>query len=244
MWYVILRQIIYSLIPGTTMNVLLGDSRVSYIKNSGQRFIKVEVEDLWSRAGGRLENCIDMVNDNIIYHHPPINPGKSHYYIMAGICDITTRITSKAQNYQEVIFNYNEDAISDVKKKINIVETKIMELGVLPIFCTVVPMHLETWNQTRFQQGKTSTLNYAQQYATMQSNLENALDEINHHIIKVNSKKNLATPLTHTSLLKRHKNGYYHLYGLLTDGCHPSEKAIEKLITSLSKAMSLNNDKH
>ena len=221
------------------MNSIIGDSRVSYIKTHRSLFKKVEVEDVWSRPGGRLEHCVDMIEENLQYHHPPLTPGMNHYYILSGICDVTTKLAS-----QEVIFNYDDLLINELKAKLDNVNIRIVKQGVLPVFCTIIPMHLETWNKTRLAQGKTMKLIHMEKYPQMQKDLETALDELNHHIIKINSLKSLATPLTHTSLLKRQNKVYYHLYGLLPDGCHPSEKATERIIKTINNAVVLNKDKH
>jgi len=200
------------------------------------------VEDLWGKPGGCVKNCMELVDDNIILHHPPLTNLKSHYYIMAGICDITTKISS--HKYQEVIFDNPEMKTQLLLQDLGMLSQHILKAGATPILCTIPTMHLATWNQTRIREEKTSHLNYVTEYDSMQKELDSALAHINSHIIQMNLSLGLATPLLHTSLLRNKHGKQYTLYKLLSDGCHPSEPMTLNIVKSLIKAFELNKHLH
>ena len=223
------------------MNIIIGDSRAVALKYKKHQFNQMVV-DVWGKPGIGLDGITALIEDNIIYNHPPIYNGKSHYYIVGGICDITTCM--KSYKYQEVVFDSNEGKTNEVIEKFTYTAKKIINLGVTPVFCTVFPTHLETWNNLRLKQNKTNILNYHEEYNTMQTDLEKAVKIINKHIIDLNHELNLATPLIHTSMEKNRRNKKYIHYKALTDGCHPGDQMICKIIGSIDRAMSLNKHLH
>ena len=223
------------------MNNIVGDSRAVTLKYYKHKFTEL-VDDIWGSPGLGLQEIVELIEENIIYNHPPTQSGRSHYYIIGGICDITTRMTAK--NYQEVIFNMNDDRRASFINKLDDAANKILKLGVSPIFCTIFPMHLATWNNLRLKQHKTNTLNYQGEYNTMQQKLEEHIDAINSHITQMNSSRHYCTPLLHTNMEKNRRNKKYLHYKLLTDGCHLGEPMKEKIIKSIDRAMLLNKNLH
>jgi DNA-binding phage protein len=101
-----------------------------------------------------------------------------------------------------------------------------------------------SWNLTRLGQGKTSRLDYRDNYESMQLDLESAVEEVNNFIVEINKTNQMATPLTHTVLFKQKHGKRFTLYGNLSDGCHPNESTILKIIKSFNRAITLNQDKH
>jgi hypothetical protein len=152
------------------MNVLIGDSRVLSIKKSPVAHKLSEVEDIWGKPGCTIRQCASLVEDNIIFHHPPIVQGYNHYYINVGICDITNRLRSKG--YEEVIFNNDTTQAQMVMNDLDKLSQNVWDMGAMSVFCTIPTMHLQTWNEVRLKQKKTTTLNYQDQYSRMQTELD------------------------------------------------------------------------
>ena len=221
------------------MNCLIGDSRVLSIKNSHHARLLIEVEDIWGRPGLKLNKCNSLVENNIILHHPPIINGQTHYYIMAGICDVTCRL--KHGSYEEVIFQNKETTINNTTSQLDRLSEVICRMGAKPIFCTIPPMSLQNWNNNRLKQRKTISLNFQDQYARMQKEMEEALEVINSHIININKSHNMHTPLLHTALHRRRRGKAYTMYELLKDGCHPGNAMAKNCVDSIKRAIAINN---
>ena len=201
-----------------------------------------EVEDVWGLPGGNYNRCAELIEDNILYHHPPIHMGKPHFYIMAGICSITSKLSSPG--YQEVIFNDTGDLLERVGKEIDYVEGHTFNQGGVPIFCTIMPMSIKTWNMNRLTCRKTKYLLHENEYDIMQTNLENFIQIVNDRIIKKNISNGVSTPLVHRTLTRNRKGRQYTLYKNLTDGCHPNETVILGIIQSLNRAIAQNKNLH
>ena len=205
------------------MNVLVGDSRVASLKHL---HLRQAFEDIWSRPGSSYIKCTKLVEKNLILHHPPLTSEIPHYYILAGICEVTTML--KEGRYNEVIFESTPDVIDRIKELLKSNLESINKLGAVAIFCTIPVMHLEKWNNIRLKQNKTSHLKYTTQYDTMQKSLEITLNSINEFIVELNTNRNLATPLLHTVLQRQKRHKTYNLYKMLVDGCHPGEDMAKK----------------
>lgn len=223
------------------MNVIVGDSRALSLKAKKDQFVN-EVEDIWGKSGGHISSIMDLINQNIIYHHPPLTNDKTHYYIISGICDITTRMAS--HKYQEIIFTNKPNLVNSIVHQYNDLIDNIRRTNSVPILCTVYPMELATWNATRLNQGKTSHLNFQDQYQRMQSELDDTIVQINEHICQINSKHNFATPKIHSCMSRNRRGKKYNLYQLLRDGCHPGPIMTAKIIESIDRAMTLNTKLH
>ena len=225
------------------MNAIFGDSRVGSLKrHRSKHSFKLEVEDIWAKGGAKLFDMQKFVSKHIVLHHPPITPGKTHYYIGVGICDLTTKLSIFENNYQEVICVENKT--NSFSAELDELNKKILRENGVPVFMTIYPMCLMTWNTLRLNQNKTSELNYRNEYSQMQRNLEQAVIECNNHIIETNKNNKVHTPMVHLNMLRNRKNKKYYLYKMLEDGCHPSEYLIDEIIKSIDRAMALNNNLH
>ena len=222
------------------MNVIIGDSRVAGLKYLHP--LKLIFEDIWSKPGCSITQCTSLVEDNLIFHHPPLTNLKTHFYIFAGICDLTTML--RAKNYQEVVFYGHPTTVEDCMSVIDATSDEIVKLGAVPIFCTIPPLHLLTWNTLRLEQGKTSVLKHKEKYPEMQSSLESAVQVVNSLIVQKNAERHLATPTLHTCMARSKNKKIYHLYKMLPDGCHPGEEMTHKMVSSFQRAVSLNSDQH
>ena len=225
------------------MNVILGDSRASSL-NRARLCIKLnEVEDIWGRPGGGYSTCLTLVDDNIIYHHPPLTNEKCHFYILAGICDLTHKATGK--NYQEIIFGDDDSTlVQTLMSKISHLEQYVLRQGAIPVFCTILPMNLKAWNNHRLSRKKTKYLKHQENYETMQLRLEECIGVVNRFIVQTNDSNGMATPLAHTAITRRRHGKTFTLYKNLPDGCHPDISTSQKIALSIKKAISLNQSHH
>jgi hypothetical protein len=200
----------------------------------------VEVENVWGKPGAKLGDCMSMVQDINILHHPPLVEEKTDFYVMAGICNMTSRLKTNRPHYEEIVFTDKDEAVKSTFREIEQLAKAILNEGARPIICTIPSMHLKTWNTIRLSQGKTSHLNYVAEYDRMQKDLDESLDDLNNLIAKFNSDAGVSTPFTHTSLLRNKHGKKYILYKLLNDGCHPGDKMTLSIIHSLNTAIKKN----
>ena len=140
---------------------------------------------------------------------------KVHVYFLAGLPDITSFERSSNGMYQEVvIWETAEEASLRVIQTIREAEETVKELGAIPIFCTVAPMSLKTWNSKGLQQHKTTHLKHSQHYFgpsqdnphytyNMQITLENAVTHINQNIYSINHHNGMYTPKIAEFIFKR-----------------------------------------
>ena len=225
------------------MNVIIGDSRVSGLHKARHQIKLKEVEDIWGRPGGGYNHCTDLVHDNIIYHHPPLTNEKCHYYILAGICDLTLKLNGN--KYQEVIFRDNEGALCQlIKDRITQLEQYVLREGGIPVFCTILSMNLKTWNHHRLTQNKTKWLKYSSNYEEMQIKLEETISSLNRFIVETNNNNGMATPSIHTAITRRRHGKTFTLFKNLPDGCHPDLPTMQKIALSINKAIALNSERH
>jgi hypothetical protein len=220
------------------MNHVIGDSRVKGLKGmlSG-----VDVSEIWSRPGGKIEHMKKMVDDITILHQGEDN-ARTHIYLWVGICNLTTRL--KEKNYEEVIFSKSaaDKERADLYAKLQQLSTHIYQQYAAPIFCPVIAMNLRQWNEHRLTTRKTSALKYADQYGSMQKDLENEVALFNQQFIKIYVENGLTTPMINQDFLhSRGKGRVTPRYRELVDGCHPSGPLLMKFRTSITKAMKKNN---
>ena len=175
-------------------------------------------------------------------HHPPLSPDRTKFYIMAGICNLTTKLTS--YKYQEVVFRNSESTIQTALVELNDLSKEIKKQGAIPIFCTIPTMHLQTWNELQLKQRKTNTLTYQSEYCTMQVDLAAALKIVNQKIIELNNLNGVSTPFIDNTMLRTKHQKTYTLYKHLSDGCHPSEPMLDKIVKCFNRAFTLNNNLH
>ena len=124
-------------------------------------------------------------------------------YILAGIPDITERMVRAAHytnfewvpKYEEVLFTQSvASACTQFMDKVWDASDRIYEAGGVPVFCTVSPMSLKTWNRNRLGWGVTSCLLHEDKYNLQQENLDEAIMHINKSIQNVNRFNGVDTP--------------------------------------------------
>ena len=222
------------------MNSLIGDSRVRGVKVGK---LQSKIVDVWCAPGATFSRLEEEMRKSIILHHgeDPIM-GPHHIYISGGICNITKRLKVANRNYEEVIFETSKSSqiINSTIDQINNLRQKTINENATPIFCTLFPMNLSQWNTARLNQNKTMYLSYAEEYNSMQSELNKAVLTINSHIFNTNKILNLATPQFDKQLIHNRKNYKSFKYSLLADGCHPNTTLNNQLANSLYVAITKN----
>ena len=129
------------------------------------------------------------------------NPRDYHFYFIGGYCDITHRMQRTMNLSGRAVFNeeitFQEDPDVTVARLSQIIATssdRIKSYGAIPIFCTIAPSSLHTWNHTRLSQKKTSHLEHFNNYPHMQENLIQAIIRTNQVINEMNETNQVATP--------------------------------------------------
>ena len=175
-----------------------------------------------------------------------------HVYIIGGYCDLTSRVVTdmffkgRMRNYEEVLFwEDSESAATRLQCLIHMTHADIIthKNGVaIPIFCTIPPAHLETWNKTRLSQHKTCTLKHTDKYPDMQRKLISSIIEINKSIIRLNDHHTLFTPkLADTVMKKRGRTkGYKMFEEALGDGVHATDATRERWAEKIMDAITRN----
>ena len=157
-----------------------------------------------------------------ILEDSPFNPSNPPcVYFVAGLPDITHK--EQGPYYQEIIFiETPQEAVDRVMTLLSNAQIKILNANAIPIFSTIAPMSLQTWNSVRLQQQKTSHLLHSHQYEDMQELLIDTTIAINKQIIEINSIVNMHTPKLGEEII--HKPGanrsHRTRYGRLVDGVH------------------------
>ena len=135
-----------------------------------------------------------------------------------------------------------ESAVPRLTEKIQESYDKIAVKNATPIFCTIPPAHLETWNTKRKEQRKTHILKHTEKYPTMQQHLQDSLIKINKFINNMNMTNNSYTPkLADTVIRKKGRGKGYRLYfENLSDGVHATNNTTEKWAEIIVKAIMRN----
>lgn len=225
------------------MNIIIGASRCRDLDKL-EPLKSDQTVEVWSRGGAKYDDMKDLINQHYIYHHggAPLIRGQTHFYIVAGLCDITKKLSNRSTNYQEVIYiEPFQETIDRVKSSILKLRSLIISQGSIPIFCTIVPQHLSSWNTSRFDQNKTSQLNYSSSYEHMQTRLMDTTKALNVFLLELNQTLNLSTPCLHRSVMHNQKKGKtYFQHTLLVDGCHASAKVKESWAAGIGGAITRN----
>ena len=166
-------------------------------------------------------------------------------YIIGGMPDLTTRLREGrgANRYEEVIFNEDvEEVVDRVAEQYRRASREIKSMNVTPVFATISPIHLRSWNLMRLAQRKTVRLYHAENYRHMQTQHELCVQMINRHISAINDENGLQTPrLAKHVLQKRGKNKNYRFRSdRFEDGCHPSQDLVERWVRELQECMDVN----
>jgi hypothetical protein len=219
------------------MNVLLCTSRGRSLKELIPPKAPNMVKYFPGATTYRLANEADQ-----ILRDPRLRKESTHFYIIAGLPDLTTRKQDRSKNYQEVIFEEEpEEAANRIIRLLYNLCDRINSQGPIPILCPVIPSDLEKWNFTRLRQHKTKYLIFKNKYHEMQENLQLATTLINKQIIRYNEENSLRTPFIHRPIIKhlKSKSKFRFTFINFPDGVHPNHhlalKWVEKLYTAFSQ---------
>lgn len=209
--------------------------------------ISVNKLEVRSKGGAKFSRLGGLAWETILHETGEMSDEtgetrRTVFYIHAGICSITTRVRDIHNSYEEVTCPGNpKEIFQQVAQQVRKLNEDILGMGCVAVFCTVYPMHIQTWNECRFMQGKTCTLFHRDAYARQQRNMEEAIAMINAYIVQVNQYNCVSTPMTHRCLQHNTKKGTkYWKYTSLIDGCHPDDKVLLKVLRALVRAMELN----
>ena len=191
--------------------------------------------------GGKLSLLPDFALKLIPPPHQRI--GSTHVYVMGGIPDITIKLNSyiNRKKYTECIYTETpEITTTRIKQEIENCSHKIIQAGAIPSFATITSCDIAKYNRSLLTKRKTFHLAHTSHYISMQSNLEQALREINKFILDTNQRNNMSTPFCHTAIRKRRGTGkgyYKFMYDNLYDGVHGTDEIKGKWADAIKGAI-------
>jgi len=172
-------------------------------------------------------------------------------YFITGLPDLTYKkqkfiyLSHRRHKYQEVIINETPSQIhTRVEKILNNVAKCIKKLKSIPIFATITPMSIQTWNKHRLHHHRTSHLNHYNSYQAMQQTLEEATMLINSSIHKLNSLNNVQTPKLAKDIIYYRHGNLRTRYGKLPDGVHPNRNVISSWTNTMKIIIDKNTKSH
>ena len=172
--------------------------------------------------------AIEIIRSSRIPSHEPI-----YIYFITGLPDLTTKkrkffhISHRRHTYQEIIITELSSQIHDrVEKIIRSSASRIKQLNAIPIFATITPMSIQTWNKHRLHAHRTSHLNHFHRYQNMQDTIEEATLAINTTIHSINSSNKVTTPKLAQEIIYYRHGHLRTRYGKLPDGVHPNKKVL------------------
>ena len=136
----------------------------------------------------------------------------------------------------------NEECIRRMKASIQSVTEAVLTPNTTPVFCTIPPCSLSTWNSRRLRFGHTSGLLHSAYYEDMQANMIKCLKDINAHIVSVNRSLGVATPFLASTVMDNlgpDRPPRVH-YSRLRDGVHADRFLKRKWAKKLLTAMNTN----
>ena len=188
-----------------------------------------------------------MINEHYFLHHggQPIYSEQQHYYIMAGICDITTRIKICSKKYEETTYQeMPSETVRKMRQNCTQIQKQILDIGAKPIICTIYPVEIQCWNSTRKAQNKTKFLSHSDSYSHMQTSLNEAVLRVNEDIIALNKIARVSTPMLHRCMLHNHTGAKKTWkFQKLVDGCHPTPMLNRTIAASIKRSIILNREK-
>ena len=144
-----------------------------------------------------------LIEKHTLLHHggAPESQHPSHIYMIAGLCDVTCKLSNFKTHYKEIIFTESPyECTSRVKHEIYKLHNHILDQNYIPIFSTIIPSHLEKLNSYWLDHNVTSRLDHSSHYAEMQVGLVQAIQEINKFIPTLNQTLGLSTPCLHRNV--------------------------------------------
>ena len=201
-------------------------------------------------SGASIADLTDVAKD-LIEDHPQDPLGDRHFvYFVAGLPDVTLlqkrkfNMHHRSYLYQEVVFKEEpSEAFHRVKELYEHADAQIKISNAIPVFSTIAPSSLHTWNSLRLYQQKTTHLLHFKHYSKMQDNLITTILQLNTFIRKLNQQNGVATPQLAKEIIYRRGNSTRVRYGKLDDGVHPSPKIQEAWTNTLKSVLDLNRGK-
>ena len=197
-------------------------------------------------SGARINN-IKYTAMSIAKQNPHQN---IHFYVLGGYCDVSERISyhiktgHSSKKYEEFVFEEDpESAVPRVSGLIDDASRLMNTTNTTPVFCTIAPSYLHTWNKIRLSQHQTCMLKHNdQQYQDMQKNMIYSIVEINKHIVRTNISNNMHTPkLADVVIRKKGKGRGYRLFAdKFRDGVHPTDDTRERWAELILSAIKIN----
>ena len=199
---------------------------------------------IYAEAGGKLEDLAALVPD-FIEHIGEQDTQGHHVYFLAGLCDVTFKDSNlnyknDHERYEEVFFMESwQEGVDRVTKSIHSVAESMNELNVIPIFSTIPPCSLHTWNFNRLNKGKTSYLLHHNYYEDMQYSLISTIQQLNNTIVQYNTSNGVTTPHIATSVMSNTGPNTRPrvFYTRFRDGVHADKDLKKKWAKKLNKAM-------
>ena len=223
------------------MNVLVAASRGGGLK---EMMPNGHLDEAVVKPGGSLRK---LTKEALSLLPPPHrNRTTSHVYILAGIPDISEKVSSDDPQYwyMESIFTEEpQSAIQRVKVEIDQCSQAIIRAGAIPIFCTITKFNIRNHNNNFLLIGKTRFLQHSQYYPDMQQRLNIIIDEINDYIMHINQRLGMSTPMCHRAICQRRgsRGGYYiYKWDRLHDGVHGTRQTRQAWANSIKAAIDLN----
>ena len=174
-----------------------------------------------------------------------------YVYFVAGLPDIsrkvshTFRIGQETHLYQEFIFTESiNQAINRTKSIIRKAESNIKEQHSTPVFCTITPFSIKTWNHHRLANHHTSHLLHFNDYDRQQENLHQVIIAINRFIHFINRQNGVLTPRLASIISYKRGRVWRYRYGKLWDGTHVNQNVAKKWKELLSEAFEKNTVSH
>ena len=174
----------------------------------------------------------------------------THVYFVAGLPDVTQRLKRSFylrghyRKYDEVTMpDFDAEKITkDIVSKYESTAVKIKKTNATPVFCTICPMSLATWNRRRLSQHRTAYLSKFPSYTPMQAKHEEVILKVNQSIHLLNRANNMNTPRLANPVIYRRKGQVRCRYGKLVDGVHPNRNLQKEWVDTLDKVIDLNTN--
>jgi len=226
------------------MNLLIASSRGGGLDKLIEPGLKM-VSHI--KPGGTLSQLEDIIKKSVPSPRP-LHTEQTHIYIIAGIPDITHKIhgDTHTPKYTECIYTgKKEETIEEIKQKMENIQTTIESKNAKPIFCTITNINISHYNNHLLKTKKTNTLHHSQQYDAMQEDITYIIDQLNHHIKRVNYANKVSTPFLHSAVRtrkgnKKKKYFYSDNWDRLYDGIHATTNTRKQWAKTLSRSITLN----
>ena len=211
-------------------------SRGKEIKESLNKLINLKVSSHVS-PGGSMESIANQAQRDITNID-----GSGLCIFVAGLPDLTEREKDYEENYEEVV--YTRETPKETSYRLDSIYANassiVKEEGWTPIFCTIIPMSLTDWNNTRLAQNKTHYLLHHNHYEDMQYHLNLAVELSNKSIVAINRSNHVHTPYLHNTIIKVDHQKHTYKFNRLVDGVHPNKAVLEQMSKIIYNAIKAN----